>query len=393
MEGRRVLRSLTLKNVLSFGPEGQTLAFEPLNVLIGPNGSGKTNLIEVIELLRALPDDLARPIREGGGIQEWLWKGSDATTAVEIDSVWEFLPPLRIFHRIALGADQFKTRVVGETLALDGAPGDRRPIFQSDEGQFVWFFEEAAEDASQRNRQTTGWLSPDRSLLASRLYAADGYCGYLADQLGLIRLFRGWTFGPRAQVRNVRRADEPSDFLLGDASNLGLVLNSLTLDRRSEGALVENLRRIYQGVVGIRSRIVAGYVETLIEEEGGRLIPFQRLSDGTLRYLSLLAILCHPSPPPLLCIEEPELGLHPDVLPTIARLLVDASQRTQLIVTTHSAEIVSALGDTPEAVVVCERRFGPTTLERLEPDRMRVWLEKYSLGELWSMGEIGGNRW
>lgn len=111
------------------------------------------------------------------------------------------------------------------------------------------------------------------------------------------------------------------------------------------------------------------------------------------RYLCLLALLCHPTPPPLLCLEEPELGLHPDLLTTVAELLVEASQRTQLVVTTHSDALVSALTDAPESVLVVEHDLTGTQLRRLEATRLKRWLEKYSLGELWRMGEIGGTRW
>ena len=100
-----------------------------------------------------------------------------------------------------------------------------------------------------------------------------------------------------------------------------------------------------------------------------------RLSDGTLRYLCLLAILCHPEPPPLICIEEPETGLHPDILPTIAELLIEASQRTQLIVTTHSDILVSALSDIPEAVLVCEKDEDGTHFKRLNKDDLKEWLK------------------
>jgi predicted ATPase len=94
-----------------------------------------------------------------------------------------------------------------------------------------------------------------------------------------------------------------------------------------------------------------------------------------------------------MCIEEPELGLHPDILPTIAELLKEASERTQLIVTTHSDALVSALSDSPESILVCERDSAGTHLQRLEREALKEWLEKYSIGELWRMGEIGGNRW
>jgi predicted ATPase len=92
-------------------------------------------------------------------------------------------------------------------------------------------------------------------------------------------------------------------------------------------------------------------------------------------------------------IEEPELGLHPDILPIVAELLRKASERTQLFVTTHSDALISALSEVPEVVLVCERMINGTTLRRLDPQQLRTWLDEYMLGEVWRMGEIGGNRW
>jgi predicted ATPase len=106
-----------------------------------------------------------------------------------------------------------------------------------------------------------------------------------------------------------------------------------------------------------------------------------------------LAILCHPTPPPLVCIEEPELGLHPDVLPNLANLMMSASERCQLIVTTHSEILVDALTENPESVIVCEKKHGKTEMQRLNSKELAQWLEKYRLGELWLKGEIGGTRW
>ena len=93
--------------------------------------------------------------------------------------------------------------------------------------------------------------------------------------------------------------------------------------------------------------------------EGDFAIPAARLSDGTLRYLCLLAILCDPEPPPLICIEEPELGLHLDVLPTLQGLLRTAAKHTQLIVTTHSDILVDAMTDRQNVVVVLKTRDKP----------------------------------
>ena len=120
-------------------------------------------------------------------------------------------------------------------------------------------------------------------------------------------------------------------------------------------------------------------------------IPPTRLSDGTIRFIALLATLMPPSPPPFLCIEEPELGLHPDALELIAELLVEASDRMQLLVTTHSDALVSALSNQPDAVIACERPGAGTTLKRLDPKSLSTWLDDYRLGDLWRMGELGAN--
>lgn len=85
--------------------------------------------------------------------------------------------------------------------------------------------------------------------------------------------------------------------------------------------------------------------------------------------------------------------LHPDVIPALGRLMLDAAQRTQLIVTTHSDALVSSLSEEPESIVVCERDAKGSHLRRLQADQLKTWLEKYSLGDLWRMGELGGTRW
>jgi len=177
-----------------------------------------------------------------------------------------------------------------------------------------------------------------------------------------------------------------------DYSNLGLTLSRLRRTPKVKAAILDALRDLYEGLDDFEVPTQGGYVE-FVFYEGEFSVPATRLSDGTLRYLCLLAILCDPDPPPLICIEEPELGLHPDILPNLADLLVQASERTQLIVTTHSDILIDAMTERPETVVVCEKHSGKTSLTRLEGDELTVWLEKYRLGQLWMRGELGGTRW
>ena len=184
----------------------------------------------------------------------------------------------------------------------------------------------------------------------------------------------------------------PSNFLDEDGANLGLVLNNLACNPRAKARILEALQKLYEGISDIVINIQGGTVQVFLHE-GNITVPATRLSDGTLRYLELLSILCHPNPPPLVCIEEPELGLHPDILPTLSDLLREASERCQVIVTTHSDVLVDALTDTPESVVVCEKHEGRTDMWRLDQNQLSDWLKSYSLGDLWRKGELGGNRW
>jgi predicted ATPase len=153
-------------------------------------------------------------------------------------------------------------------------------------------------------------------------------------------------------------------------------------------SLLKNLLPRYERY---STRIESGTMQLYLHEQGLKTpVPATRLSDGTLRFMAILALLLSPTTKPLICIEEPELGLHPDALPLLATLMVEASKRTQLVVTTHSDTLVSALTEETESVMVCEYRGG-TTLQRLESSKLRYWLDKYRLGEIWRIGEIGGN--
>lgn len=106
MEDTRFIKSIRLRNLLSFGPESEEIELRPLNVLIGPNGSGKSNFIDAISILQAAPRDISTPFRLGGGFRNWLWKGDDKTESLEITlsvSLNNTVPAgLPITHRIKL---------------------------------------------------------------------------------------------------------------------------------------------------------------------------------------------------------------------------------------------------------------------------------------------------
>jgi predicted ATPase len=383
MVGKKFLHSIGLRNLLSYGKEETMLELEPLNVLIGANASGKSNLIDAISLLAAAPRNLLAPFREGGTVEDWLWKGAkDASAAlVEVGLGYKGDEDMPMQYRIWFAAADLRLRVLAEALESP------QVIFLLRELRRIRIHGDDLVELDE--------IDPQQSML-SQVRDPTRYpqLTYVSDKFGDIRFFRGWPFGRGNLLRRPQEANLPDDFLLEDGSNLGLILNDLQNRRSTKRLLLEKLRLVYEGIEDVTTKVQGGTIQIFFHEEGlDKPVPAARLSDGTLHYLCLLTVLLHPDPPPLICIEEPELGLHPDILPHIAELLLDASKRTQLIVTTHSETLVSKLSDVPESIVVCERDDRGTHLRRLEPDKLRIWLDKYALGELWRMGELGGNRW
>lgn len=388
-----LLDSIRLKNLLSFGPDTNELPLGKLNVLIGPNGVGKSNLFDVISLLQAAPKALITPIIEGGGIHEWLWKGaavgSDATleAVISADSLQTNMN-LRYQLKFTEVGQQFM--ITDERIADETAlPGHAQP-------SLYYGFEQGHPVIDVRGEQRIlprEELHPELSIFAQRK-DPDTYpeITRLGELLGKIRLYRNWSFGRYAQPRLPHRPDLRNDFLDEDCRNLGLVLNRLRRQPAVKQRILDALKLLYAEVDDFDVQIEGGTVQVFFQE-GNFTVPATRLSDGTLRYLCLLAILCHPNPPPLICIEEPELGLHPDVIANLGQLLCNAAEHTQLIVTTHSDVLIDALTDTPQVVIVCEKVDGATAFHRLNQQDLELWLEKYSLGQLWRSGEIGGNRW
>lgn len=394
MQGKRLLRSIRLKNLLSYGSEGETLKLEPLNVLIGPNASGKSNLIEALSLIAATPRDLSRPLFEGGGVEEWIWKGSAERNKALIEIVLEDSSLFR--YRLEFMALSSRLRISEESLVDEaGSAATPRSYYSFTGGKAsIQMMLPGSKERLARDLDPKD-ISPEQSILSDRrekdLYPELTAVG---SAFGGIVFFRDWSLGHESRARLPQRTDLPGDFLLENAANLALVVNHLENTPAVKKSLVQALKVFYEGVTDLTTKVNGGTIQVLLHESSLQTpIPAARLSDGTLRYLCLLTILLHPEPPPLICIEEPELGLHPDIIPKVADLLVEASQRTQLIVTTHSETLVSRLSEIPESVVVCERDDRGTRLQRLAPDKMKAWLERYSLGDLWSMGEIGGNRW
>ncbi len=406
-----MIESIGVSGLLSFGWQQMTLPLRRLNVIIGPNGSGKSNLLDLFDLLRAVPKDLNDPVDRKGRAASWMHKAKkvapDAPAMLEVVLLDPALQrPLR--YRLGFGSvlpELPVMNLVSEQLQTRDEHTNETP-FGFLEGQKDSATIKAFSDGGVERDEVFGaytWLPaqhffppqplfPRRSLLShARGNPACPQIGRVAQLLEGINLHQGWQFGPQAPVRQIQPAGLPGMTLLPDASNLGLVLHRLRLNDGVRQRIRDSLRSLYYGVDDIEVSIEPQGVKMYLTElDMSTPTPASRMSDGTLRWLALLSILLDPEPPPLVCLEEPELGLHPRVISTLGQLLIEASERTQIIVTTHSDALVSEFSGSPEDVVVCERPFGATELVRLEPDRLRHWLEEYSLGHVWMSGELGG---
>ncbi len=351
------------------------LALGPLNVLIGPNGCGKTNLLDVIALLHEYAaGKLEDAIYARGGLDGILWARGEYESirtrlVFDVDSHgketdWEF---------------RLQLRKSGTALVSDTALGRADKL-------------RLAQDVAPAPYKTSIWPPPVRKTHAPRTQV-DEATEQLDDLLAgsIIYTFLDTTPGaPMRQPALIR----PQTRLVNGGDNLVNVLYHLSSARQ--------YRRAYQEILDDIQTAYHDFEELAFPAEGGdgRIVmrwkeqSFQRdfsahyLSDGVLRFLCLLVILKTPDPPPLICIDEPESGLHPGLMPIVADLLRDAANRTQLVVATHSPQLVDALD--VEHIVVMEKVDGETLVQRLQ-DRSQfdAWLEHYTKAELWLSGELG----
>lgn len=370
------IRSITIEGYKSIK---SLIDFElrPLNVLIGANGSGKSNFIGAFRFLAALAGD-------NFPVQVQKWGGPDALLHYGKKSSPQMHFSLRIADPHAQPAD------IGYMLTLE-ATQDNRLIFTREQ---AWQVDgKAAAPAPISGGHETAKISstppPGQPIQQAILQQ-------IGKQLRIWRQYHFHDTGDTAAVKG-RRSSAENLRLLPDAANLAAWLRHLqTHHLHSYQRIVDTIRLAapFFGDFVFRDDGSA-YTELEWCERGQPDTPWKAhmLSDGTLRFICLTTLLQQPASllPELILIDEPELGLHPFAINLLADMLQQAAETSQVIISTQSAELLSAFQ--PEDVVVAQREGDATTLKRLDAAELADWLtDDNSLGELWQRNILGGRQ-
>lgn len=356
------LKRLTVRGFKSIR-ELEDFELRPLNVLIGANGAGKSNLISLFHMLAALVEQRLQLYVQGhGGPDALLFRTRKRTEQIDVE---------------------FSFGEIGYRVSL--RPSGQRLIFASEE---TW-----SRLRGDLREGATRSLATARAETNMAELHDDTFDRYVQPAIASWRVFH---FRDTNTESAMRQAQPVRDNLRlkADAANLAPFLRHLR----------ERYPKEHQRIVDAVRLVVPLFGDFVYRKDPGERVELEwfeaedpdtpwgarQLSDGTLRFICLATLLLQPLQfqPDMILIDEPELGLHPYALAVLAALFRQASDQRQLVVSTQSADLVNELE--PEDVVVVSRRDRASAFDRLEPEQLKEWLTDYSLGELWKSNVIGG---
>ncbi|WP_321413559.1 AAA family ATPase [uncultured Desulfobacter sp.] len=369
---RGALEKLTVKGFKSIKDLNE-FKLGDLNVIIGANGAGKSNFVQIFRMLMAMTQkNFSKFILERGGADNFLFEGPKVTSKIEMG--FDFTS----YSSNATGPNSYRFELTPT----------------ADENFLI---------AEERKYVTTEWRSYGSPSKESRLYDERNEKSWDGQWNGVghfvfesISNWMVYHFHDTSSSSPMRRSEIVEDYykLRGDAANVAPFL----LDLKNEEH--DYYKRIVDAV-----RMVTPFfddfrldVQKLGEAEKVRLswhqkgsnFPMQpyHLSDGSIRFICLATALLQPNPPSTIIIDEPELGLHPAAIIVLGELIQVASKQTQVIVATQSPALIDQFGI--EDTIVVNREDGASTFKRLKEKDFSAWLEDYSVGELWSKNVIAG---
>jgi predicted ATPase len=363
------LDSISVKGFRSIASLDVTL--RPINLLIGANGAGKSNFLGAFSFLRAIADEsLQTYIRENGGAEQLLHFGAKTTREVQIRFA---LPNNAGAYHLTLG------RTVDDSLF----PKQETVTSYSDDG---------GSRAFAMKPQLNGLEAGISGSVLGPPYSP-AFSHFLL-QLHHLNVYHLHDTSSNAPIRLTAHLHDNS-LLRPDGSNLSSFLYLIEQKHRDWYELIrKTIQRALPFFDDFQLRpdpLNEERIRLAWKHKGSdQYFGASALSDGSLRFIMLATLFLQPTAlrPPIVLLDEPELGLHPAAISLLASLIKQASTETQVIVSTQSASLLDYFE--PEDVLVAERHAGGTQIKRLEAERLRAWLEDYSLGELWEKNEFGG---
>ena len=342
-----------------------------LNVIVGANGVGKSNFIQVFDLLNALAfGNLDRYVKQKGGADNFLYNGPKVTDKIDIKLNFE------LNHECVNSYHLQLIPTVDDSFIFS----DQRVY-----GTLKYEIRNVKEINTSEEQDKEVFVGEKEPLYNRK-----------AGIYGLISQWIVYHFHDTSETASMRRAVLVDDNmrLRSDGSNIAPFLLKLRREYpECYKLIVESIRLVMP--------YFDDFILTVLEmgpmqkvkldwRQKGSDFPMQpyHLSDGSIRFICLATALLQPELPPTLIIDEPELGLYPRAISILAELIENASKRTQVIVSTQSPLLVDNFS--VEDIIVMNRKDGSSTMERLSSKELSVWLEQYSLGELFTKNLLQG---
>ena len=346
----------------------ERLALEPINIVIGSNGSGKSNLIGVFSFLREIRSGRLREyVIRAGGADKILHFGSRITPA--------------LMMHISFGGEinQYEIR-------LTTASGDE--LSPLEEAVYFWdknrYEQPYGEGLVARSSGEAGISTTTTSRIAR----------YVREHLDSWRVYHFHDTSSTSPIKKTADVDD-NRFLRHDGGNLAAFLYFLHQKHEDSYDLIRRTVRLVAPFLDDFRLRPQALNEDKIRLEWQHLgsdayFDASSLSDGTLRFIVLATLLLQPASlrPSVILLDEPELGLHPYAVTMLAALVKQASAETQVVFATQSTLLLDHFQ--PEDVLVADRVDGGTQLTRLDGGALEEWLQDYSLGQLWEKNHFGG---
>ena len=364
-----------------------------LNVVIGPNGAGKSNLLRFLELMSiSAQARLGKYIQYLGGMEPLVWDGQANHLIYQL----KMLPITEKKERqsdslsyeleLARLGQSSAYRIERERLAYDSQSKVAKPFVERLRLN-GWIRDKTGQSLKAEEEM----MSEEESLLSIVPFIADSLIYQFQRQLASWKIYHDVSVDREAPIRQsvVTRTERRVD---PDGQNLITVLHTL---------YTENRDFRYDLNAAMRTAFGNDFEELMFPPAADQRTQLRvmwkslqrgqsaaELSDGMLRFLLLLTILASPSPAPLIAIDEPEMGLHPAMLPIVAEYAITAAEKAQVILTTHSPQFLNAFTETQPTITVAICEQGKTHLKNLNAQALDYWLQEYSLGTLFISGEL-----